>query len=216
MSQQTTIANCESEIILSRAERQDTITIVNGTATLTGSDGVVLNTSSACVSQQVTESYPVISVSNNQATIQTVESDTVIVANNNQVTINVAAGVLSNNTDANPYSFVEAGESIPLFRVCYVRGDQAFVASNDMAIAYANLIQGIAVSTANEGDLVQIQLAEKIYNSEWNFTKGKPVFLGTNGNVTQTPPQSGLLCELGLAVDNSMLFLDIEEPTNLG
>lgn len=209
MTQETTIINTFSNVIYSQTNKEHVIN-------LSDKNDVSVNINSTEIKQEIKNTYPLISVVDNQTTIQSVEQDTTIVIKENPITINIFAGVLSNNSDSNPYIFVEAGESIPVFRVCYVRANLAFVASTNMLIEYANLIQGIAVSQATVGNLVQIQLADKIYNANWNFTKGKPVYLSVNGNVTQIPPEEGISCELGTAIDSSMLFLDIEEPTNLG
>lgn len=209
MTQETTIINTFSNIVYSETNREDVVNLTEG-------NDIVVNINSTEIKQETLNSYPLITVINNQTTIESLEQDTTIYIKDNPITINIAAGSFLNSTDSNPYIFIEAAENIPPYRVCYVRGDQAFVASNTMNIEYANLIQGVSVSEATTGNIVQIQLAEKIYNVNWNFTKGKPIYLGVNGNLVQTVPVAGLLCELGMAIDSSMLYLDIEEPTNLG
>ena len=209
MTQETTIINTFSNVLYSQSDREDIINLSEG-------NNVAVNINCTTITQEIKKTSAVVSVVNNQTLVQSLEQETSIIIKDNPITINISGGVVSSDADSNPYSFVEAGENIPAFRICYVRGNQAFVASNTMLVEYANLIQGVAVSQANSGDLVQIQLAKKIYNAGWNFVKGKPVFLGVNGNVTQILPENGLLCEIGLAIDTSMLFLDIEEPINLG
>lgn len=145
----------------------------------------------------------------------TQSTKTVTTAPADNVSISIGSSA-STPENAKPYNYLFAGESIPKYRVCYVHGGQAFIASSDMDVSYALSIEGISVNDAILGELTKIQLADKITNDAWNFTKGKPVYLGINGNVTQVVPESKLFCELGRALDEKTLFLDIEEPTNLG
>lgn len=51
-----------------------------------------------------------------------------------------------------------------------------------------------------------------VTESTWNWTIGTPVFLSTNGLLTQTPPTTGFRTIIGIPTSTDTLFVDISEP----
>lgn len=73
-----------------------------------------------------------------------------------------------------------------------------------------SIVIGITATSANAGSLVTILDAGFITDGFWNWVKG-PVFLGTNGMLTQTPPTGGAtVVHLGRAVSTNTLLIDID------
>lgn len=56
-----------------------------------------------------------------------------------------------------------------------------------------------------------VQLAGRVTNPAWNWVAG-PVYLGNAGQLTQVAPTSGVIQEIGFAVDATSVMLRIQEP----
>jgi hypothetical protein len=66
-----------------------------------------------------------------------------------------------------------------------------------------------AVSSGSEAT---VQLSGEITNSGWSFTVGTPVFLSTNGHITQTAPADGFSLIIGKPKTATKLILEFSEP----
>lgn len=74
------------------------------------------------------------------------------------------------------------------------------------------VVVGITSTAANALDAVSVRTAGIVDDGSWSWTKG-PVFLGTNGTLTQTAPTGGLIiCQVGRALGPTKLQIDVE-PT---
>lgn len=86
----------------------------------------------------------------------------------------------------------------------------AVYASND-TLSNA-VVVGLTETAANAGSAVSVRTAGIVTDANWTWTKG-PVFLGTNGALTQTAPSGGaIVVQLGRAITATQLLIDIE-PT---
>jgi hypothetical protein len=70
-----------------------------------------------------------------------------------------------------------------------------------------------AISQGTEG--VAYRLGE-ITDAVWNWTRGSPIFLGTNGQLTQTPPATGILLVLAQPISPTVINLVQPVPILLG
>jgi hypothetical protein len=147
--------------------------------------------------------------------IEVKKNDVTIIGGHPDITMNVSAAILSGGGDPNPYAFIPAGEDIPPYRVCHVVNGKAYLSSASMDPSLALSIKGVSVSSAVQDSVVQIQMGLAIQNPAWNFSIGGVVYLGENGEATQSIPSDGLLVEIGTAMSSSRLFLDVEEPISL-
>lgn len=99
--------------------------------------------------------------------------------------------------DVNPEVGVDkqsyvAGESIQKFGLVYLTTTSNIVrkasnTSSDSAPAVGLALT--AVPANNEGSFLR---RGQVYNPSWNWTLGLPIFLGLDGNMTQTPPTADL------------------------
>ena len=63
------------------------------------------------------------------------------------------------------------------------------------------------LGSAGVGGLVELAWFGTVVESSWSWTLG-PVYVGTNGLLTQTPPTTGYQRQIGAAVDTDTLWLD--------
>jgi hypothetical protein len=106
-----------------------------------------------------------------------------------------------------------AGINLSGHRVIALVGGVAVYADNTIA-AHAHLAIGVNQSAAGIGTLVEIFDDKIIEEPTWSWTTGEPVFLGTNGLLTQTPPVSPALfsLQIGNALSATKLNVNIQRP----
>lgn len=103
-----------------------------------------------------------------------------------------------------------AGETLSALRMVYELNGQVFLLSAGDA-AHIDLLLGLVLTAAPAGAATKIQLFGAVDDAAWAWTPG-PVWLGTNGVLTQAPPTSGFDVRLGTAVSATRVILNIEEP----
>lgn len=81
---------------------------------------------------------------------------------------------------------VTAGETIIAYQAVYVENDVAFLASNDDIPNFLNFA-GIAKVGALVSQAIDISTSGTIENPGWSFTVPGNIYLGLNGQLTQTP-----------------------------
>lgn len=106
-----------------------------------------------------------------------------------------------------------AGETLSALRVVYELDGLVFQLSPNDA-GHIDLLLGLAITAAPSGTATNIQLIGAVDDTGWSWTPG-PVWLGSNGALTQTPPTSGFDVRIGAAVSATRVVLNIEEPLRL-
>lgn len=77
----------------------------------------------------------------------------------------------------------------------------------------ANSVVGISLNGGAAGaDITIITIGGEIEETVWNWQANKPVFLGTDGALTQTAPTSGYLLVVGVAVGPTRMVVKIQQP----
>ncbi len=87
--------------------------------------------------------------------------------------------------------------------------------ANSLDVNQINNVLGMSTNGGVAGTLISFQQTGIIGLPSWNFTPGNPVFVGTTGPVTQTPPTSGFLQILGTALTSKTMILNIQPPVLL-
>jgi hypothetical protein len=93
-------------------------------------------------------------------------------------------------------------------------GQFAYADSSTPSHAYR--VAGIlpyAISQGAEG--IAYRLGE-ISDAVWSWTRGSPIFLGTNGQLTQTPATTGILLVLAQPISPTVINLVQPVPILLG
>jgi len=70
---------------------------------------------------------------------------------------------------------------------------------------------GISTGAADAGYTVQVQQFGYLTHVGWSWTPGQPIFVGTNGALTQTAPTSGFVQVVGHASDTDEMYVSIEQ-----
>ena len=81
-------------------------------------------------------------------------------------------------------------------------------------ILHAHKVLGVTISASAANEPVFIIRNGDVTEPSWNWVPNLPVYLGDNGLLTQTPPESPALFSLivGFPVTATKLFVSIREP----
>lgn len=124
------------------------------------------------------------------------------------VTLDIqSGGLVPLNVDLS----LTAGVNLSALRAVTTDGSgNAVYASND-TLANA-VVVGLTETAATAGNAVSVRTAGIVEDANWAWTKG-PVFLGTNGALTQTAPTGGaIVVQVARAITATKILIDVE-PT---
>lgn len=140
---------------------------------------------------------------------------TIVNVQNNDLALNVVNENITLNIESGGLVAVSqdlqltAGVSLSALRAVTTNSSgQAIYASNN-TLGNAQVV-GITMGAASSGAQVGVKTFGPMSDASWNWTKG-PVFLGTNGALTQTAPSGGaIIVQVGRALTATQLFVDVE------
>lgn len=84
-------------------------------------------------------------------------------------------------------------------------------AGND-SLDDASFLLGLSMNAAASGDNVTVRLSGVVKDTGWAWTPGKPLYLGLNGHITETPPElpAVFTVTIGQALDATTINLRLE------
>ena len=126
--------------------------------------------------------------------------------NNETITLNIeSGGLVAVSQDLQ----LTAGASLSALRAVTTNSSGEAVYASTDTLGNAQVV-GITMGAASSGAQVGVKTFGPISDASWNWTKG-PVFLGTNGALTQTAPSGGaIIVQVGRALTATQLFVDVE------
>lgn len=111
--------------------------------------------------------------------------------------------------------------TISMVAAAALSGHRAVAANSQSLAVYASsdtpsvlAVTGITASASEPGAQVLVQYAGEMVEPSWNWQPG-PVWLGLNGLLTQAPPTSGALLQIGTALGATRLLIEIGAPVFL-
>lgn len=93
-------------------------------------------------------------------------------------------------------------------------GSTVVYADNTNALHEACVL-GITAGSALVGEVVQVQTSGEMVEPTWTWTPREAIYLTTNGQLTQTPPTSGFVLQLGFALTATSMFVSIKQAITL-
>jgi len=110
---------------------------------------------------------------------------------------------------AGPIVEATAGEALGGHRAVAIVGNAAYHADKNTA-AHRGLVRGITTGAAASTDTARIQVYGPMAEPSFAFTPGQPIFVGTDGHLTQTAPTSGWLQQVAVAETETRIFIDLQ------
>lgn len=89
-------------------------------------------------------------------------------------------------------------------------GQLAYASSDNQSHAFR--FAGVLPYSASQGDIAAAYRMGEIADAVWNWARGSPVFLGNNGQLTQTAPTTGFLLVVGTPKSTNTLVLQPSDP----
>lgn len=140
---------------------------------------------------------------------------TVVNVQANDLAVNVSNEVITLNIESGGLVAVSqdltlsAGENLSALRAVTTDGAGNAVYASNATLADAQLV-GITLGAASSGQSVGVKTFGTMSDASWNWTKGA-VYLGTNGQLTQTAPSGGaVIVQVGRALTPTQLFVDVD------
>jgi hypothetical protein len=113
-------------------------------------------------------------------------------------------------------AFAEANENIPKFSLVSLLPKRRVALASFLNTS--TQIHGMITNDLSSGETGQIISNGLVRNEQWNFTDaqiGKPLFCGPTGQITLTPPISGMLQQIGSVYDTDSIYVNIFAPVLL-
>lgn len=148
-----------------------------------------------------------INVNPQNVSVNVVEQVPVLDVTDNPISIDVlnGGGLIPITNDL---TFI-AGTNLSALRAVTSDSLGQVVYADNATFADAQVI-GVTYTSANAGSQVIVITSGLFTDAGWSWTKG-PVFLGSNGQLTQTPPTGGaILVHVGRALTATQVLIDID------
>lgn len=101
-----------------------------------------------------------------------------------------------------------AGEAVGGHRVLVYDAVGRVVYADSSEASHAGRVVGLSLGAAAEGEAVTVRRLGEVTEPSWSWTPGAPLFLGTDGLITETPPATGIVQSIGSAVTATTILLD--------
>jgi hypothetical protein len=112
-------------------------------------------------------------------------------------------------SDANPYI---AGSALGGHRVVIIGDDRNLYYADNTNLTHMFRVLGITTGAVNQGSVVSVQTEGPISEVSWNWTMNIPIYLTTNGQLTQSAPDIGFLLEIAFPMSPDSMFIKIDDP----
>ena len=122
--------------------------------------------------------------------------------------VNVLTGATIINNYGSDTVAITAAENLGGHRIVTVEG---YYASKDTATD-KNKVLGMTTGAVSIGSEATVQVSGFIEESSWNWNVNLPVFLSTNGQLTQSAITSGFSLIVGKPRTATNMFISISEP----
>lgn len=126
----------------------------------------------------------------------------------NSVNLEILTGATVINNYGSDTVAVTASENLGGHRIVTVEG---YYASKDTATD-KNKVLGMTTGAVSIGSEATVQVGGFIEESSWNWNVDLPVFLSTNGQLTQSAITSGFSLIVGKPRTATNMFISISEP----
>lgn len=103
-----------------------------------------------------------------------------------------------------------------------VGGNRAVTTNSSGQLIYPDLtsetsrVYGVTTQSAQQGELVQVQITGTQTEPSWSWDVTKPIFVGINGTLTQVTPTIGQVLVVGYPQSPTKLFIDRQPPIYMG
>lgn len=77
---------------------------------------------------------------------------------------------------------------------------------------HSSKVIGMTYHAVSSGQNVKVVTSGRVVEPTWSWITGSPIFLSTNGTLTQTPPSLGFILQVGVAVSPTTINIALKQP----
>jgi len=115
-------------------------------------------------------------------------------------------------TAAGTFLQYPAGLALSGHRMVVLDDQEKVIYADNSILSHANKVLGMTTGASVLNDISTIQVNGSISEPSWNWELEVPVWLSTNGLLTQVFPTYGFSLIIGFPLTSTNLFIDIKEP----
>lgn len=108
-----------------------------------------------------------------------------------------------------------AGATVGGHRVVVIGPDGKVQHANASDLSHAGLGMGLTTCAAAEGESVVVVVAGEVNEPSWSWAASQPIYLSDNGQLTQTPPSTGALIQVGYPSLPTRMLISFSTPVFL-
>lgn len=148
----------------------------------------------------------VVNIDTNDLIVNVKDDNPTVNVSNETITLNIeSGGLIAVSQDLQ----LTAGVSLSALRAVTTNSSGEAIYASNNTLANAQVV-GITLGAASSAQQVGVKTFGPMSDASWNWTKGA-VYLGTNGQLTQTAPSGGaIIVQVGRALTATQLFVDVD------
>jgi hypothetical protein len=144
-------------------------------------------------------------------------SDTSNVVSENNITDTVVSsggsqGPQGIQGNAFTYEMMMSGSIMSGHRMVTVNTNGKLIYADSTVPSHASRVIGIIISSVVVDELTQVYITGSVEEPSWTWDINEPIYLSTNGQLTQTPPLTGFLLIVGFPITSTKIFIDLVTP----
>lgn len=91
------------------------------------------------------------------------------------------------------------------------------VNASNQDLNFFSSVLGLTLNAALVGENVTVAINREVVHAGWSWTMGLPIFLATNGTMTQTPPDAPALfsMQVGFPTSPTSMWVEIDQAIEL-
>lgn len=105
-----------------------------------------------------------------------------------------------------------AGAALSGRRMVVTNSSGHAIYADQTMIDHAHRVLGITTGAAALGAAVIVQTSGEFTESTWNWNIDHPIFLGINGQLTQTVPATGVLLQVAAPMSTTTILIGTKMP----
>lgn len=110
----------------------------------------------------------------------------------------------------------EAATALLQYRAVVINSSGKAIYADNTINAHGTKVLGITLeAAAAPGDAVNIRNYGQVENALWSWVLDTPIYLDTDGQLTQTAPTSGFRLQVAFPISPIRIFIDINDPVYL-
>lgn len=133
----------------------------------------------------------------------------------NSIKIDTSSNVFNTGAPGSDYLSKISGTALSGHRMVVLDAAGVAIYADNTDITHLHKVLGMTVGASALGAPADILRMGELAEPSWAWTLNQPIFLGTAGNLTQTPPSTGFSQVVAFPISATSVYVDLREPISL-